>query len=89
MLALAARIAKLADGLGGIVAQALQESHIAPGAGHDSGSIPGADLVLIGLDQHIKCCWIDIALLGQDRFQRLDAQFHIVPGALWPMRVIV
>ena len=50
---------------------------IGPGAGHHAGAVARADLGLVGLDQKVERGGIDIALLGQDGFERAHAQFGL------------
>ena len=49
---------------------------IHPGFGNYSGTIPGADLFLISLDQEIDGRRIDIPLLKQNGLKRTDPQFR-------------
>ena len=63
-------------GRSGIGKQPGLEGRIVPGAGHDARTIAGADILLIGLDQSIECCWINIALVDEKRFQRPYLERH-------------
>ena len=53
------------------------ESRIGPGLGDRAGAVVRADPGLVGLDDAIERGRIDIALLGQDRFQRPHPQLHL------------
>ena len=77
MLALPAGKPERLDRLGGIIQQPLPEFRIAPRPGHDTRPVARPDLGLIGVDQHIQCRGIDVALFDQQRLQRLDPQRRI------------
>src|SRR5205823_2731302 len=77
VLALAARIADRRDGGRRILQQFLAEGGIGPGLGDDARAVVRANLLLIGLDQQIERSRLDIALLGQDRFERAHADLHL------------
>ena len=61
----------------GIIEQRLLEGGIGPGLGDDAGAVVRADLGLVGLDDAVDGRGVDIALLGQDRFQRPHPQLHL------------
>ena len=50
---------------------------IGPGLGHDPARRCGADLRLVGLDQHVDRRGVDVALLDEDRFERAHAQLDL------------
>ena len=72
--------ADMAEGigrLGRVFEQPLLEFGIDPGARHDPRAVMRPDLRLAGLDDRVERGGIDIALLGQDRFKRPDAELQI------------
>ena len=87
MVADPALVTERAHRLGAVVEQRPFERGIAPGLGNDARAGVGADLGLVGLDDEIERSRIDVALLGQDRFQRAHAQLRL--GELRPVFVVV
>ena len=87
VLADAAGEAERADRLRRILEQRALERRIGPGPGDDAGAVARPDPGLVGLDDHVERGRIDIALLGQHRFQRAHAQLHL--GHLRAVLVIV
>ena len=77
MVADGAHVAERGDRRGGILQQRLPEGGIGPRPGDDEGAVARADLGLVGLDDGIERRRIDVALLGQDRFQGADAQLRL------------
>ena len=77
MVADAAEMAELGDRLGGVGEQRLLELGIEPGLGDDAGAVARTDLGLVGLDDGVERGRIDVALLGQDGFQRADAELGV------------
>ena len=77
MLALAAGIVEFGDRRGRILHQPGAIGRIAPGLGYHADAVARSDLLLIEVDQEIEGRWINIAFLGQDRFQRTHAQFGL------------
>ncbi len=65
------------DGRSRVVEQAALEVRIGPGLGDDAGADMRPDLGLVGIDDEVERLGIDIALLGQDRLQRADAELHL------------
>src|SRR4051794_35832340 len=84
MVADPADMAERADRLAGILQQRRLERGISPGLGDDARAVLRTDPGLIGLDDGVEGCWLDIALFGQNRFQRANAQL-----GLGEFRVIV
>ena len=76
-----------ADRLGGVGEQRLPVFGIGPGLGHRLGAVVRADAGLVGLDDGVERLRIDIALLGQDGFQRPHAQLRL--GQLRAVLVVV
>ncbi|MGY4418943.1 hypothetical protein ACVWY2_001368 [Bradyrhizobium sp. JR6.1] len=77
MVADPADMAEGADRLAGVLEQRLLEGGIGPGLGDDPGAVMRADLRLIGLHDGVERGSLDVAFLGQDRFQRAHAQFGL------------
>ena len=77
MIADPADVAERAHGLGGIGQQGLLERGIGPGLGDNLRAVVRPDLGFIGLDDGIERGRIDIALFGQDGFERAHAQFGL------------
>ena len=74
VLALAAGIAELGDGGGGVGQQAGFVGGIGPGPRDHAGAVPGADLVFVVFDDGVQRGRIDKALFDQQGFERLDPQ---------------
>ena len=70
-------MAQRADRRGGVLQQRLPESGIGPRLGDDERTVARPDLGLVGLDDGIERRRIDVALLGQDRFQGAHAQLRL------------
>ena len=87
MVADPALVTERAHRLGAVVEQRPLERGIAPGLGNDARAGVGADLGLVGFNDEIERRRIDVALLGQDRFQRSHAQLRL--GELRPVFVVV
>jgi hypothetical protein len=77
VLALASGIAQFGDGGRGIAQKASFVCRIGPGTRDHAGAVPGADLVLVVIDDRIQRCRIDKALLNQQGFKRLDSQRRV------------
>ena len=67
----------VADRRGGVFQQRLPECRIGPGLGDHLRAVVRADLGLVGLDDGVERGRLDIALLGQDRFERAHADLHL------------
>ena len=65
------------DRLGRVFQQPSLELGVGPGAGDDAGADMRADLGLEGLDDLVERGRIDIALFGQDGFERAHPQLHV------------
>src|SRR6267143_1567889 len=76
-LALAADVAQLRDGGGGVGEQPLLEGGIDPGLRDDARAVARADLRLVGVDQRVERLGIDEALVHQQRFQRAHAELDV------------
>src|SRR4051794_25496681 len=63
--------------LGRVREQPALEFGIAPGARDDTGAVMRPDLRLARLDDPVEHGRIDIALLGQDRFERAHPELHV------------
>src|SRR5262249_46174015 len=63
--------------LGRVFEQALLEVGIDPGARHDARAVMRADLRLARLDDRVERGRLDIAFLGQDRFERPHPQLQV------------
>jgi hypothetical protein len=85
VLALDAGQAEFGDRLGAMVEQTLLVGGVEPGAGHHPGAVARADLVLVGLDDLVDRRRVDELLLGEQRFERLDAQLDVGQGAIVAM----
>ena len=72
-----ADIAERIGRLAGVFEQARLEVGIGPGARHDAGAVMRADLGLARLDDLVERGGIDIALLGQDGFERPHPQLQV------------
>ena len=77
MIARAGDMAEGADRLGGVCQQRLLEFRIGPGLCDHLRAVVRADLGLVGLDDRIERGRLDIALLGQDRFERAHTDLHL------------
>jgi hypothetical protein len=66
------------DRVGGVGDEAALEIGIGPRLGDDAGADVRPDPGLIGVDDEIERLGIDIALLGQDRFEGADPELHLV-----------
>jgi hypothetical protein len=64
------------DRFGRIRQQPLLEFRIDPGTGDDARPDMRANLGLDILDDLVERCGVDIALLGQDRLERLHPELH-------------
>ena len=56
---------------------AFLKCRVGPGLGDDDGAVPRADLGLVGLDDGVERGRVDVALFGQDGFQRADAKLRL------------
>ena len=72
-----AEMAHRVDRLGSVLEQPLLERRIGPGARDDAGADMRADLGLVGFDDLVEDGRVDVALLGQHRFERAHAQRHL------------
>ena len=72
-----ADMAQRADRGGGVLQERLLESGIGPRLGDDTGAVARPDLGLVGLDDGVERRRVDVALLGQDGFQRAHAQLRL------------
>ena len=70
-------IVELGDRRGRVLQQPRAIGRIAPGLRDHADAVARADLLLIEIDQEIEGRRIDIAFLGQDRFQRAHAQLGL------------
>jgi len=77
MLALAAAVAELRDGGGGVGQQAFLICGIDPGARYHSRAVARSDLVLLRVDERIERSAIDQSLFDEQRFERLDTQSEV------------
>ncbi len=73
---LAAAVAERGDGSGRVAREPGAKRWVCPGAGDDARAIARADLRLVGVDQHVECGRVDVALRGEHRLERAHAQFH-------------
>ena len=90
MIADAADMAERRDGGGAVLQQAALEVGIGPGLGDDARAVVRADLGLVGLDDEIERLGVDVALLGQDGFERAHPQLHLAElGAVVVVIVVV
>src|SRR5437879_10850082 len=62
---------------------------IAPGLSDHANAVARSDLLLIEIDQEVEGCRIDIAFLGQDRFQRAHAQLGLRQFGMIVIMVVV
>jgi hypothetical protein len=76
MFALPSRKAQGRNCRRSVVEKPAAEFLVAPRARHDLRSIARTDLGLVSVDQHIERRGVDIALLGQHRFQGANAQLQ-------------
>jgi hypothetical protein len=86
VLALAARVAQRRDRGGRVAQQPVAKVRVDPGSCHDARSIARADARLVGIDQRIERGRIDVALLGEHRFQCPHAQVHVAQFAVFVLR---
>jgi hypothetical protein len=63
--------------LGRVFEQRRLEIRVDPGAGDKAGAVFRADLGLVAFNQEVECCRIDIALLGEDGFERAHAKLNV------------
>ncbi len=77
VLALAARIAEGVDRGRAVLKQPFAVGRIAPGFRHHMGTVARPDLGLVGLDQKVESGRVHIAFLGQNGFERADAQLRL------------
>jgi hypothetical protein len=77
MIAGARDVAERGDRRRRVLDQCLLERRIGPCLGDDLRAIVRTDLGLVGLDDGIERGWLYIALFGQDRFERADADLHL------------
>ena len=70
MIADAAEVSERPDRLGRIVEQRRLERRIGPSPRDDPRADMRADLGLVGFDDAVERCGLDIALLDEDRLQR-------------------
>jgi len=59
-----------------VLEQCLPECWIGPRLGDDARAHCAADLGLVGFDDGVERGGLDIALLGQDRFERAHTELH-------------
>ena len=77
MIADPADMAERADRLAGVLEQRLPEGGIGPRLGDDPRAVVRADLGLVGLHDGVERGRLDIALFGQNRLQRANAQLRL------------
>ena len=65
------------------------KSRIGPGAGHDARAVARPDARLVRLDDGVERRRIDMALLGQDGFERAHPRLHLGQFRMIGMVVIV
>jgi hypothetical protein len=75
VLALATAVIQLGDGRACILQQSRVIGRVAPGLCDDSNAVARPDLLFIEIDQEVEGGGIDVALLGQDRFQRDNSEW--------------
>src|SRR5262249_55793952 len=74
---------------GGIIEERALEGRVGPGPRDNAGADMRADLRFIGLDDAVKGCGIDIALLRQYRFQSAHAELRLRQLRAMVMALIV
>ena len=74
VLALAAGVTDFGNCRRGVLQETCAIGWIGPGFGDDACAVAWSDFLLIGLDQHVECSRIDIALFGQHSFEGSHAQ---------------
>ncbi len=72
-----------------ILEQAGAKGGIGPGPRHHAGAVARPDLGLIGFDQEIERCRIDVALFGQDGLERAHAQLGLGQFRMIVMMMVI
>src|SRR5665213_340375 len=68
---------KRAHSPGGVIEQGTLESRIGPSLGNHLCAVMGTNFCLVGLDNGVERCRIDIAFFGQDGLERTDTQLGL------------
>src|SRR5882762_10207479 len=82
VLALSTGITQFGNSGGRIAHQSFSKCRIYPGARDDARAVARTDFRLVGVDQYIECCRIDVALLGHHRLERADAPLDVAEFAV-------
>ena len=61
----------------GVFAEPLGKVSVAPGFCHHLGAVARPDLGLVGVDERIDRCRVDVTLLCQQRFESAEPHFDI------------
>ncbi len=65
------------DGLVGVLQKGCLECGILPGLGNQARADVGADLGLVILDHHVERLGVEVALIGQHRFERAHPELQV------------